>query len=318
MRRLALCVSVAAVLAIARVAAAESSAVEDSDRELGGHIFVPSRLVQSPFSVTSFGTTTILGKGTTTGTRLDLEGNAIGTREFDLVGFGQGFDFTGRINPSLAARIDVLANVYSGIDGPSLIVAGSTAVISGGAGLTLAKNFGRTLRAGVTFDARWQPEYSVLIGSAIVRAIQTRQVDEDAVLADAKRVRFEPGVSIAWAPTRYLGFVGNFSVVYARRVSSESRSKEDTGTAFGISGDLDLNPLWGMPFAVTGVYRWEGGGGLNLVQDLGGGVWYSRRVNLQLGVEAVRRSTPLRQEEGAIARLDLDATLGSLVLRYFW
>ena len=100
MRRLALWVSVAAVLGTARVAGAESLEVEDSDRELGGHIFVPSRLVQTPFSVTSFSTTTLAGKGTATGTRLDINGNAVGTRDFDLAAFGQGFDFTGRINPA--------------------------------------------------------------------------------------------------------------------------------------------------------------------------------------------------------------------------
>ena len=71
-----------------------------------------------------------------------------------------------------------------------------------------------------------------------------------------------------------------------------------------------------MPFALLALYRWEGAGGISRLQDIGGGVFYSGRVNLQLGLELTRRSQTARKD--ASGELPITATLAALVMRYYW
>src|SRR5829696_7209791 len=88
-------VALAALLATTTVARAEttaaradeerSKAIAESNRQLAGHVFTPSTLVQTPFSTTSFGTTTVLGSGTVNANNFDLQGNVTGTKNYDVV-----------------------------------------------------------------------------------------------------------------------------------------------------------------------------------------------------------------------------------------
>lgn len=312
----AACVLALLATSDARGEEADPRGVGESDRQLAGHLFTPSLLVLAPFSTTAFGTATIFGTGTATGNRFDRQGNVIGTREYDLAAFGQGFDFSSRLTPALAVRAEMLAEFYSGLDGKSILVAGSTAQLAGTLGATLARNFlGGRLRAGLTFDAGIRPEYSLLIANGILRAIQANEIDEATLFRKGSRARIETGTSFAYALSPALGLVAQAAYIWSRRVSGDIERKERNGVAFGAVADLDLDSLSSIPIALLAVYRWEGAGSLPTVQDYGGGIFYSRRVHLQLGLEVVRRRSALRPD---IQRLQVDSTIGSLVLRYFW
>jgi hypothetical protein len=122
-------------------------------------------------------------------------------------------------------------------------------------------------------------------------------------------------VSLAWAPHPAVGFVGSAAFIWSRRTSGGGE-KEQTGSVFAINGDLDLGRLTPVPIALIAVYHWEGAGGLARLQDIGGGVFYSGRPNLQLGVEVAWRDQTVRQDvEG---ETPVEATLAALVLRYYW
>jgi hypothetical protein len=121
-------------------------------------------------------------------------------------------------------------------------------------------------------------------------------------------------VSLAYAPHPAFGLVGQGALVSSRRTSG-SGTKVSYGATFGASADLDLERLWRVPIALLAVYRWAGAGGVPRLQDYGGGVFYSRRVPLQLGLEVVYRSQYLRPD---VQRYPVKATVEALVLRYYW
>lgn len=318
MRRFVLIAVVAlASLAGARGRAAEdqSKAIPGSDRQLAGHVFTPSRLVLPPFTTTYFGSVTVFGLGTGETNDIDIDGNIVGRRDEDVAGFGEGFDFSYRFADWLAIRAAASGSFYSGTSGRSFLVVGTTAQFYAALGATLAHTFAPNLRAALTFDVSQQPAYDLLIANGIVETVRRGDFATDALFQEGTRVRAQPGVSLAWAPHPAVGLVGTAAFIWSRRTSGGGE-REQTGSAFGISGDLDLGRLTPVPIALLAVYHWEGAGGLARLQDVGGGVFYSGRPNLQLGLEVAFRDQTLRDDvEGEIP---LEATLAAVVLRYYW
>jgi hypothetical protein len=316
-------VSLVVLLVTAHAAADEggktgAEAVAESSRQLAGHVFTPSSLVVSPFSNTAFGTNTLVGTGTATGTLYDLQGNNRGTRSYDLGVVGLAFDFQGRINPALAVRAHAIGGFYTGLDGKAILVAGANAQFAGGVGATLAQNFGKRLRAGFTFDANVEPQYSVLIANAIINSIRNGTIDTNDLFVVGKRVTFYPGGSVAYSPHPAVGLGAQVTALVSKRVSGETVDKTDTGVNVGLIGDVDLNQFttW-LPLSVFVVWHYQGISGVPVIRDWGGGVFYSptRRLHLQLGLELYHRTNNLRPD---VQRLEASVNIGNIILRYYW
>ncbi len=322
---LRICLAVGAALAVARAEAAElttegTSSPRESPRALNGHVFQPSRLVPGPFSATAFGMVTFFGVGQAEAPRYDLQGIQIGTRDYTMAAYGQGFNLDLRLTPDIAFRLDLSGLVFTGVNGQGILVAGATAQYGFTAGVVAGRDLNRTMRLSFVFDVGVQPQLSVLVGNAVLRAIQDRSFDDAGLFSKVNRAQAAPGLSFAWAPSPALGFVAEARYLATRRVTGEEESSRNAqGLTLGGIAAVDLDPLIRWPIAVQGGYRADvpvGGNGIAHVQQASLGVYYTRRVRLALGLEAIWRHGEIRP--GVEPTLKADSATGALQFRYYW
>jgi len=87
-------------------------------REMGGHFFMPSHLIDDPFSYTAFGMTFGLGSGSALGPELHLSPPppviTDGTKWYGYTGLGVGFIQNVRFLEYLSARLLVNTTAYLG------------------------------------------------------------------------------------------------------------------------------------------------------------------------------------------------------------
>ncbi len=315
-----------AVLAAARVQAAEAVAettplLHEGPRTLNGHTYQPSNLIIGPFVTTSFGMITFLGAGQSDAPRFDLQGNQIGTQKVTTATYGQAIEYDLRLTRNIGLRFNVNGLIFSGVNGKSTVVAGSTAQAGLLAGLTAGWNLGHTTRLAFLLDAGVEPQFSVLISNAIVRAIQTGTFETTDVFTTVSRLRVTPGLSFAWAPAPWFGLIAEAGYVWTRRNTrgGEDTPRIQTGVRLGGVASFDLDPLVRFPIAFQGSYRSDlpvGGDGIPNVRQVGLGVYYSARLNLALGLETVWRHGLIRP--GVLPTLKSDSYITGIMLRYYW
>jgi hypothetical protein len=295
-----------------------SQSTSESPRALNDHVFQPPQVVPGPFVTTAFGSITYFAYGDSRGPRFDINGNQVGTRFYQLGGFGQGFDYSLRLTPDLGVRAAVQGIVYAGINKRSALVAGAAATYDVRLGLTYGRNLG-TWRGAFVLDTGVRPEINLLVANAVIEAIRAQRFGDFSPLDTISRFFLTPGISLAWAPHPALGFVGEGRFLWVHRTSGADVSDDRFGIVVSGSGELDFDPLIGVPLGVQGFYRLEapvGGTGITRTQDIGAALTYTGRVRLQLGLEVARRTTELHPE--AFPSLDLNAIVAAIRLRYYW
>jgi hypothetical protein len=320
--------AMAAALSLGRAQAAEvvsegTSSPQQSRRALGGHVFQPTFLLTGPFTETSFGMATLAGGGELTGPRFDIAGKQFGSRHYTVGAYGQQLDLHLGLTPDIALRMVVQGLVFSGLTARDLLLAGATAQYGVSLGATAGKNLGGNTRLSLVLDMSLQPQFSLLIGNAILRATQTGSFDGFGLRSNVERIQGAPGLSFAWAPIPALGIIAETRYLWTRRITSNDGSTSAERVAQGLSAGgqvaLDFDPLVGFPVAVQGTYRGDfpvGSGGIAEVHQVGLGFYYSRRVRLALGLEVVWRHGDLRP--GVEPTLKADAEIATIWLRYYW
>jgi hypothetical protein len=313
-------VALGAALAVAHARAAEgTSSPPESPRVLNGHLFQPSRLVTGPFTTTEFGMATVFGVGQALAPRYDIHGNQTGTKEYAVAAYGQDLEYQLRFTKDFSARVFVNGLIFSGVDAKGILVAGLTAQYGLGLGLTWGWTLSPTTRLALVADLSVQPQLSVLVGNAVLNAIETKAFSDTGVFSTVNRVTGNPGLSFAWAPLPFLGFVAEARYVWGHRTSSSGGSVNAQGVSLGGIASFDLNPLIHWPIAAQGVFRSElpvGSGGINDVQQVGAGVFYSGRPSLALGLEASWRHGKIRP--GVVPTLKADSGSVAIMFRYYW
>lgn len=295
----------------------DTSSSLESPRQLGGHVFQLSGLAPGPFVVTSFGTATIAGYGDVRSVALDINGREIGTRTYPVAAFGQGFDFAAAITDFLGVRISALGSAFSGVTGIGALVVGTSAQWDVHAGLIAGKSFGPA-RGAIVFDAGVRPDYSILVANAVLGAIQTQRFGEVAALQTTSRYYLSPGASLAVALHPSFGLVGEGRFLWSRQASGGDDRSVRRGAIVGGSADFDLDPLTGFPLGIQAVAQLEAGVSESEVRrafQIGGGLYYTRRVRLQLGMEVVSRTGELRETQPTF---HLSSALATIRLRYYW
>lgn len=313
--------AVGAALVGVRAHAAEPAGPpsREGPRALNGHVFQPSRLVTGPFTTTSFGTATVFGVGEAEAPQYDLQGNQTGTRRHGIAVYGQGLDLHLRLTPDLGLRFTVDGAVFSGLDGRAVLVAGATAQYGVAVGLTAGKDFGRELRIALLADAGVDPQISILVGNAVLNAIETGEFDDVGVFSEVNRLRLSPGASLGWAPSPAIGFRAEARYLWTRRISDGDESRDAQGVTLGGVASLDLEPLLHWPIAFQGSYRADlgvGDRGIAEVHQVGLGGFYSRRERLALGLEVLWRNGQIRPD--VLPTLESDSAIGTLWFRYYW
>jgi len=329
---LRICVALGAALWMARARAADVATSMASEatsaaptvqtpRTLNGTVFQPYALMTGPFTTTSFGVDTLFGTGTVDAPRYDLQGNVIGSRKYDTIAYGENIDASFRLLSNLSLRLSVNGLVFSGTGSRGLLVVGGTVQVGVLAGLTWGWTFTPAMRIAFVLDSGTTPQLSILIGNAVLRALQNRIFDGTGILSEVNNLRSSAGVSYAWAPLAGLGLMAEARYIWNRRLSGESEGTRTTlGASLGAGAVLDLDPLIRFPFAFTGSYRADlpsfGGSRINEVQQAGLGVFYSRRTDLALGLEVLWRHGKIRP--GVEPQLQSDSAIGNLWFRYYW
>ena len=305
-------------------AAAAATATEDtssrleSPRALEGHVFQLSVLAPGPFVVTSFGTTTVAGYGEVRSAAFDVNGREIGTRTYPVAAFGQGFDFAAAITSDLGLLISAQGVAFSGVSALGALVVGTSAQYDVHAGLIAGHTFG-AVRGAIVFDAGVRPDVSILVADSVIDAIQNQRFGGVPALQTTSRYYIAPGASLAAALHPSFGLVGEARFLWSRLASGEDDRNVRRGLILGGSADLDLDPLIEFPLGIQAVSRLEtrvSDSGIRRAFQIGGGLYYTRRVRLQLGIEVVSRTGQLRPESHFT--FDLSSAVATIRMRYFW
>jgi hypothetical protein len=284
-------------------------------REVNDHLFLPAELVVQPFIETDFRAVSTFGAVSSTAPGLTATGEIDSTRrKYSQLGYQQTFELQVKLLRWLAVRANATALLYSGTNGPSVLNLGSTIQYGGGAGLTLGQRFGRVVQLAVIADASFEPSYNVDISGAIAASLRAQQVSTDPLFTRRNGLPVRAGVSAAIAPLAALGFELMGRYEHAFRLGS-GLTPTDAFVGAGTV-DFDLRALSRIPIGFLAGYQvavpFGAAERTELWHYLDGGVFYTGRRDLALGLEVSARRFPQR------AQVDSDAILGDLVIRYYW
>jgi hypothetical protein len=291
-------------------------------RELGGHYFLPSHLIEDPFSYTAFGMTFGLGSGNALAPQLQLNPpDIVGTKWVGYTGIGVGFLQNVRILEYLSARIGVATNAYLGTGNGAVLTVGTSARVTGDIGVKGSLPVGKNLRFSATLDASYGPVYSLLIAEGLVDAIKACEADPTtckinlgSFLQQEDTVTWTAGLAGAWAPWPFLGIIGNLQFIAPTKTGKASVSQNGLTAAGSV--DFDAKPLlaW-LPLGLNATYSITspiGGNGVSTVQDWGFGLYYTGRHDMALGLEIDWKFNRLESNQAG------ESTLAWINFRYYW
>jgi hypothetical protein len=289
-----------------------------SGRVVGGHIFMPAQDVPGALLTTSFLSGLLVGVGSTTGTTQIGDQVLSGTFDYAAVGAVLAYEYA--FLDHFSARVGLTESIFSGTTGRSAIVIGSELQAGFGAGATFSLPVGDKLRMGLLFDLGFTPNVGLTVGNAIKGVInncQTTGCSVDGINAFQQKnvTTLQPSLAANWAPIRALGLTGNFGYLYANQ---KINGTTFTGNALtiGLAADLDLYDVWKVPIGLQVQYSWTApkGSTLQHVTDLGGGIFYTGRKNLALGVQVINRRFAVTPD----VDVSWKTYIANIGLRYYW
>jgi hypothetical protein len=300
-------------------------------RELAGHLFMPVAGMTGPFATTSFGSFMILGAGSTEASlTLQLPGTPppapqtfSGSVEYVAVGGILGFEYA--FLPGFAARVGISQTIYTGTTGASAAVVGSNARLGGNVGLTAGLPIGQRLRVAAVFDASYAPRLGLILGPAIQSTFQSCatgvancRFDFDNLFQQKNVLTLQPGIAAGWAISKALGLTGNVSYVYNSTTASNQETLSQGGVSFAAALDFDFMGFSSVPLGLqlnwSTLVPFSGGDTSIGYTDLGGGIFYTGRKELSIGLQIVDRRFRVTPD----VDVSWKNVVGSIGLRYYW
>jgi hypothetical protein len=311
---------VAAVLLLTKFPALAQE--EKMGRELNGHLFMPSHLIDDPFSYTAFATFFGLGSGNALGPEFQLQPPAIiGEKWYGYTGLGLGMLVNVKILEYLSARALLNTTAYLGTGSGAALTVGTSARITGDIGVKGSLPVGKDWRFSASLDMAYGPVYSLLLANGLIDALNNCRVNPSQCTIDPgsgfqtiTTVTWLAGLAGSWAPTPYLGFTGNLQFIAPTKTGDASIAQN--GAVFAVSGEFDILPLvkW-LPLGVNAAYQLTTGVGGNKVataNEAGFGFYYTGRPHLALGLEIDWKWSTLETQQTSTA------TLAWVNFRYYW
>jgi hypothetical protein len=308
------------------VAVAPETSPPPEGRELAGHVFMPALGIVGPFATTSFSSYMTLGAGSTEGhLTLQLPGNPPpppqtfnGSVSYVAVGGVLGFE--AQVVPGISARMGLTETIYSGTSGAAVTTVGTNARVGGGLGITAGLPIGNSVRVAGVVDANLVPRFGLLLGPAIESTFESCSTGiRDCRFDFSKLFRLKnvfelkPGVAASWAPLRALGISGNLSYLYAS-VAGISQG----GIFIGVAVDYDFRAISRVPVglqaALSSLVPITGHDSVFGYTDLGGGVFYTGRKHLSLGIQALARRFRVSPQTD----VSWSTYVAFIGLRYYW
>lgn len=300
-------------------------------RVLNGHAFMPVLGMVTPFAATSFGTFLTLGTGSTTGTfTVQLPGNPppppqtfTGDVTFAAVGGLLTYEYA--VLRGVSVRAGLNETIYSGTTGAGAAVVGTNARVGVGGGLTAGMPLGEAFRVAGVLDVTYAPRFGLILGPAVKAAydscqsgVSNCQFDFGKLFEQSNVLQVVPGVAASWAPIRPLGVSANVSYSHSSIDTSSSGTQTQDGIQVGAAVDLDFREFSRAPVGAQATWAsfvpFGGDQSGARYTDLGGGVFYTARRNLALGLQfTVRRFRVAPQVD--VSWQTVVAVIG---LRYYW
>jgi hypothetical protein len=295
---------------------------EKFGREMNGHFFMPSHLIDDPFSYTAFAMYFGMGSGSALGPELQLLPPAvIGEKWYGFTGLGLGMLMNVKILEYLSARALLNTTAYLGTGSGAALTVGTSARITGDVGVKGSLPVGDNWRFAATLDVSYGPVFSLLLANGLVDALNNCRVNPSQCsynvgqgFQQINTVTWIGGLSGSWAPMPYLGFTGNFQFIAPTKTGDASIA--ENGLVFAGSGEFDFLPLvkW-LPLGVNAAYQLTTGVGGNKVataNEAGFGFYYTGRPHLALGLEIDWKWSTLETQQASAA------TLAWVNFRYYW
>ncbi len=188
------------------VLSAANMPAQEPGRVLNGYEFIPSRIVDDPFAITYFGTTTGGGLAFDLETPfIDLDGDTIGTLTGDVAFLSLGFEYQQRFGSWFAVRAEFSGGARIGTDEQSMLAQGVTGTFGWDLGATAriyqsdkviisgALNFARTDIVGVNPFGFAQS------------IIDDGLTEDNSLVESGDAVSGILGARFGWAPANWIG-----------------------------------------------------------------------------------------------------------------
>jgi hypothetical protein len=299
------------------VGPATSAAVEQKiARDMGGHMFLPSHLIDNPFSETFVWMSIGLGAGEALGATIQPDPPAVlpESRWYGYTGLGLLASGGVRVLEYLSVRGAVGTSAYLGSGRDAALTIGSSARISGGMGAKGSLPVGENLRFAATFDASYGPVYSILIAQGLLDAINSGQISTSEFLQAYDTFTWIGGLVGSWAPWPFLGFTLDGKFLAPTKTGKASYAQN--GIFAAAMADFDARPIWAwLPLGLNAAYTITspvGGNGVSTLQEFGFGLYYTGRRDLGLGLQFEWKQGRLESQQAS------RATLVWLDLKYYW
>src|SRR5262245_12376896 len=108
-------------------------------RELAGHVFFPSLIVNNPFLSTYVDLSTAAGYAWISGPDFDAGGNLLGSQSLRAEAMGLGLKFQLSLTELVAIRLQAAGGLDGGSDARSALVVGMVEPLSVGPGVTVGR-----------------------------------------------------------------------------------------------------------------------------------------------------------------------------------
>ncbi len=170
------------------------------------------------------------------------------------------------------------------------------------------------MHAALSFDATYGPRYGILVLDAIEKALSDRTLDSASAFTQSNAWTLKPGAAVAWAPHPALGVVASADYQWVSLDVVGGPRQTESGIDAAVAADVDLGYWTRAPLALLGAWHTTapiGSNGVSRVNDWSGGVYYTGRPALALGLQIGWRSFKVRE-------LDSDATVAQVRVQYFW
>jgi hypothetical protein len=214
-------------------------------RELGGHLFIPSKFTDDPFVSTYVASETGVGTGWAPGRTYDICNGVVcpgpgSIATYRVGAFDQVLGYQYGFLDWWAVRVGAEVLVYSGTNSTGIVGVGTNANASFSAGTTMSFKVGENLRLGGSLDFKIGPAIFLNIVQGVLDSLQTGQIVTP--VNSFTQVRLNPAFVGAWAISRLVGLTFNVSYQWTHGSSEELGA---TANLFGsnILFDFDLNSV---------------------------------------------------------------------------
>ncbi len=281
------------------------------DRTLNGHVFTPGILIRSPFATTTFVADLQYGSGTATGTKYILN-QPMRTETYTFAAEAQNFGYEKKLMEGVSIGGGIVSQLYSGIDGPSVVVVG-TQIGAGAFGRVTAGRKLGPVQAALYFDATYGPRFGILVLDAIEQALNGN-ADTASAFSQSNAWTLQPGLAAAWAPHPAIGITGSVDYQWLSLDTTYQSRQNESGVDAALAAEVNLGHWTPAAMTIQGGYRVTaplGSNGVSRVIDWSAGAFYTGRPALALGLEVAFRSFTLRG-------LDANATVAQIRTQYYW